>query len=181
MAKKKSKNKPAKTEKEKKTLKERLTPGDIEIPACIHTQTMRFYVIAVGIVIVGAALAYLSFDLYLTIGIAALAIIAAAVGFFRELNITHKGFLVMEGVCEKVEFTLGSQAVSTLTGGRSKETPSRYIISSEGELYAIPYFKQNPVLDAGDPVRLYLGNDVKFLEVRGAYTPDSILGYEIAY
>lgn len=170
-----------KTQKQKMSLKERYNFGDYEIPSCVHTQTVRIYAVAGGILFVGLCLAIISFDLFLAIGILIISLVAAMFGFLRERKISIEGFQILDGVCTKVEYTLGSQAANMLTGGRSKDTPNRFLIDVGDELVAIPYYKQNQLLAEDDNVRIYLRNNVKFIEVRGAMSPDSILGYELIH
>ena len=174
-------NKPVKKAKNKESqpIKEKLQYGDVTIPACVHTQTVRIYLIALGIFVMGLAFTFFAFDLFVTIGSVVVAFIVACIGFYREYRISHDGYMVIEGTCERVEYTMTSQTLSNISGGRTKDTPSRFIILTEDGPIAIPFFKQNPLLDEGDPVRLYVKENTKFYEVRGAYTPDSFLGYEM--
>ena len=169
-----------KRNKEKVSIKERLAYGDVEIPSCVHAQTIRFYMMAVGILLVGIAMAVLAFDLYLTIGIALMAVTAACVGYWRELHISRSGYIEIEGVCKKIEYTLGSQAANMVTGGKTRGTPSRFLIATEEEgVIAILYYKQNQIIDEGDRVKMYFKNNVRFLDIRGARQPDGLLGYEL--
>ena len=176
--KKQKKNKPT---KEKKSLKEYFRRGDIEIPACIMRQITKLYMVAAGVLLVGVVLTVLAFDVLVAVATILIPLGIALFAYYKEISLSRDGFVVIEGECVKVEYTLSSQALGTVTRGLSKDIPSRFLIHNEEGTFAIPYFKQNTVIDEGDRVRLYVGNNTKLMDVRGALTPEGILGYEIVY
>lgn len=166
---------------EKKSLKELLQKGDIEIPICVRNNINRIYIVAGVVLLIGIILSVMSFDLFVAISTVVLAFGISGLAYYREIRLSNEGYIVIEGQCEKVEYTIRSQAISNVTNGITKDVPKRFIITTEDGAIAIPYYKNNIVIEEGDTVRLYVGHNTKFLEVRGVYTPDSMLGYEIVY
>jgi hypothetical protein len=174
-----ARNKKAKAPKEKKTLKERFKKGNVELPNCIQVSITKLYFLAIGVFIIGFILAIWSRDWIVGVLTLIMALGIAGYAFYKSIKLSNEGFLEAVGTVVKVDYTVGSQILGAATNGKTKDIPTRFLIDVDGELYSIPYYKQWQLLDEGDVIKLYLNKNANLLSVRGVYTPDGVLGYEI--
>lgn len=165
---------------EKKNLIKRardwLTPGDNEVPLCVKEQCKRHYLIAGAFILFGVAAGFGVRDIMVFVVSLILALAVGGMGYMKELSVSKKGYLMVKGVCEKVEY-------SRLTKDSfGRLSPSRFLVRNElfdNDIYAIPCYKQNATIDEGDIVAVYYPKNVRFISVRGAKASDNILGYEL--
>ena len=158
-------------------LKDKIRLGEVEIPACIKEQILKFYFLAAAVFFVGVFITIMAFSWFSLIATVLLTFAIAGMGYYRAYEVSTKGYLRLEGECKRIEYTLASQVGGNIT----KDIPKRYLIGVGDQVYTIPYSKHNAPIQEGDRVVLYLKKDADTFEWKNIHTPDVIYGYEILY
>ena len=151
--------------------------GDYKIPLCVEKKCNTFYILGGIMGAIGIVLAILAKDFLAVLTALILALIIIGIGFFRKERISKEGYRTITGICERVDYTLGSKV-------SPKNTPKCFIIkgidseTGKEDRFMIDYYKHNLELVEGDKVIVYLNKNTTYFETKGIKSPNNTLGYE---
>ena len=149
--------------------------GELDIPQAAREKSHRFFVIAGIMAATGLLLSVMMRSPSMLVISLFMALLIAGYGWMPMVRVSKNGYLLIEGVCERLE-----------TNGSIQDhiNPPKFIIRSTGEndepvYYGVPYFKQNTYIPDNAIVDLYYHKDAFFYKSKGINTSADLIGYEI--